>query len=90
MQACIASAADGGGGGATGAVCPSVRGAPNSAGLFQIRSGSSFISQSSFLRGPFRCIVDLKSACFLLHAYAAVANFKNAHFILRDYCAAAD
>ena len=39
---------------------PSVRGAP---------SGSLFSSQSSFLRDPFRCIVDFKSAfnfCFAL------------------------
>ena len=42
-------------GGATGAVCPgqapSVRGPPNSAGLIQIRSGSSVTFQSSFFKG---------------------------------------
>ena len=76
-----------GGGGGSLPRAPSVRETPNNAELFQIRSGSSFTSQSSFLRGLFCCIVDLKSACFLFRAYAADTNFKNAHFILRDYCA---
>jgi len=41
------------GGGNRGSLpwAPSVRGALNSAELFQIRSGSSFISQSSFFKG---------------------------------------
>ena len=40
------------GGGNRGSLPPasSMRGAPNSAELFQIRSGSSFISQSSFFK----------------------------------------
>ena len=54
----------GGGNRSTLPWAPSVRGAPNRAELFQIRSSSSFTSQSSFLRSLFRCIVDLKSACF--------------------------
>ena len=41
---------------------PSVMGAPNSAELFQIRSCSSFTSQSSFFK---RFVsLDFKSACF--------------------------
>ena len=59
-------------------------GALTSAELFH---GSLFHPSLASLRGPFRCIVDFKSA---LLASATDANFKNAHFILRDYCAAAD
>ena len=53
---------------------PSVRGTPNSAELFKIRSCSSFTSQCSF----FKRFVSLDSSqpAFLLHAHAADANFK--------------
>ena len=44
----------------------SVTGAPNSVEPFQIRSGSSFRSPSSFFKSSFCCIVDFKfkTACF--------------------------
>ena len=66
---------------------PSVRGALNSAELFQKRSGSSVISQSiASFKGLFHCIVDFKSACFFALPLTLLTH---AHFILRDYCTAA-
>ena len=79
----------GGGGGNWGSLppVPSVRGAPNSAELFQIRSCSSFTSQSSSFKRFL--LLDFKSACFLLRAHAGDANFKIMHTLVRSYVTSA-
>ena len=59
---------------------PSVRGAPNSAGLAQIRSGSSFTVQSSFFKEfvLLYCWFQV-SLLFCFAIYAADANFRLMH-----------
>ena len=73
----------GGGGGQLGQfapVAPSVRGAPNSAELFQIRSCPSWHPSLASLRGSFRW--NSSQPAFLLHAHTADANFKIMHTLI--------
>ena len=70
---------------------PSVRGPPNGAELFQIRSGSFVSSQSSFFKGVHFAVLLISSQpAFLLPTYADDANFKLLHTLSYVTTAPAD